>query len=164
MIDVATAFGVLAGFAQVLGFARWPLYVPYLASSYAAAEPGSARQEGIVLLYEAANRYSGMTVGEHMGWLCQGLWIVLLGIAVARQRPAAPWLGWLGATLGLLLLLSAGEQFQAGFAAPLGVLNAVATTAVPLWLIAAGILADATRRHGLAVPGHARLELARIAP
>jgi len=136
LVDVAAGFGVLAGFAQVLGFARWPLYVPFLADAYAAAEPMSTTRESVLFLYEAANRYSGMTVGEHLGWLFQGLWVVCLSIAVARL---APWLGWLGCALGFLLLVSTAEQFQAGFASPLGLLNAFATTALPFWMIGAAI-------------------------
>ena len=139
LIEVAAGFGLLAGFSQVLGFSRWPLYIPFLADSFAAASPGSPEADAIVLLYEAANRYSGMTVGEHLGWLFQGLWLVCLGSAVVRQRAATPWLGWLGVAIGVMMLLSAGEQFQAGFEGPLGMLNAVVTTAAPFWLIALAV-------------------------
>lgn len=139
LVDVAAGFGILAGFAQVLGFSRWPLYVPVLADAYAAAAPGSATRETMILLYEAANRYSGMTVGEHLGWLFQGLWMVCLAIAMVRQRADASWLGWLGAALGAALLISSAEQFQAGLEGPLGLLNSVATTALPFWMIGAGI-------------------------
>lgn len=140
--DVAVALGAFAGFAQLLGFSRWPLYIPYLAESYAAAAPGSARADSFVLLYEAANRYSGMTVGEHLGWLFQGLWLICLGLAVTRQGSRQRWadpFGWVGALLGIMVLLSTGEQFQAGFEGLLGLLNAIATTAAPFWLIGLGI-------------------------
>lgn len=139
LVEVAAAFGLLAGFAQVLGFSRWPLYIPYLAGSFADAAPGSSQADGIILLYEAANRYSGMTVGEHLGWLFQGLWLVCLGVAVTRQQARTAWLGWLGAAIGLLMLIGAGEQFQAGFEDILAIANMVSTTAAPLWLIALGV-------------------------
>ncbi len=152
LIDVAAGFGLLAAVTQVLGFSRWPLYIPYLAESYAAAAPGSATREGMIFLYEAANRYSGMTVGEHLGWLFQGLWVVCLALAITRQRTRAAWLGWLGAALGILLLVSSGEQFQAGFEGPLGLLSAITTTALPFWMIGVGIwLVRQSRRSGHAM-------------
>lgn len=150
LIDVAAAFGLFAGFARVLGFGRWPLYVPYLAESFSAAEPGSARADGMVLLYEAANRNSGMTVGEHLGWLFQGLWLVCLGIAVASQQPGTAWLGWLGTAIGVMILVGAGEQFQAGLEGLLGAVNAVATTAPPFWLIGLGVWLVREQRFGTA--------------
>jgi hypothetical protein len=36
LLWVATAFGLIAGLSQTLGFLRWPFLVPHLAQSYLA--------------------------------------------------------------------------------------------------------------------------------
>ncbi len=66
---VATAFGVVAGLVQALGFLRWPFLVPHLARAYLAPETGEPQRAAAATVFEAFHRYAGMGVGEHLGYL-----------------------------------------------------------------------------------------------
>jgi hypothetical protein len=81
LLAVATVTGVLAALVQLLGLIRWPFLVPYLAR--VAAEPGAseARQEAVDIVFQAFNRYLGVAVGEHLGYLLTG---------AGRRSPASP--------------------------------------------------------------------------
>ena len=90
LLAVATVTGVLAALVQLLGLIRWPFLVPYLAR--VAAEPGAseARREAVDIVFQAFNRYLGVAVGEHLGYLLTGAWTTLAGVALTaddRRRP-----------------------------------------------------------------------------
>ena len=86
LLWVATAFGVIAGVAQTLGFLRWPFLVPHLAQSYLAAGASEAQRAAAAMVFEAFHRYAGMAVGEHLGYLCTSTWTLLIGRASCRER------------------------------------------------------------------------------
>src|SRR5215203_4232328 len=115
-LGLATAFGVIAGVMQFLGLARWPFLVPYLADSYTDPASSEATRESVAVVFEAFNRYAGVAVGEHLGYMFTGLWTAL--VAVAMFGSALPFRRW----LGLLGMLSAagvlvGTLEPAGFEA-----------------------------------------------
>jgi Domain of unknown function (DUF4386) len=118
LLTLATTFGVITGIVQVLGFIRWVFLAPFLVSTY--FDPGSsqATKDAVLVMQEAFNRYAGVAVGEHLGWLFTGTWLVLLGIFIAqnRARVLKPWMGYAILSLGLMLLVSSAEQF--GYAPP----------------------------------------------
>jgi hypothetical protein len=74
---LATAFGVVAGMVQFLGLVRWPFLILYLADSYTDPAASGATRESVVVVFEAFNRYAGVAVGEHLGYLFTGLWTAL---------------------------------------------------------------------------------------
>src|SRR5205823_9817858 len=80
LLWVATAFGVIAGLAQTLGFLRWPFLVPHLAQSYLAAGASEAQRAAAAMVFEAFHRYAGMAVGEHLGYLSTSMWTLLIAI------------------------------------------------------------------------------------
>ena len=69
--------GVLAALVQFLGLIRWPFLVPYLARIDADPEVSPARREAIDIVFQSFNRYLGVAVGEHLGYLLTGGWSVL---------------------------------------------------------------------------------------
>jgi hypothetical protein len=69
-------FGVVSGVVQTLGWIRWPVVVPALSDAWAAAPEGSVRREVVAGTFDALNLYAGGALGEHLGWLFQGLWAV----------------------------------------------------------------------------------------
>jgi Domain of unknown function (DUF4386) len=113
LLNVATTFGVITGIVQVLGFIRWVFLAPFLVNTY--FDPGSsqATKDAVLVMQEAFNRYAGVAVGEHLGWLFTGTWLVLLGIFIAQNRAniLKPWMGYATISLGLMLLVSSAEQF-----------------------------------------------------
>ena len=89
LISVATTLGVLAAAVQFLGLIRWVFLVPFLAEA--------DDSEAVDLVFEAFNRYLGVAVGEHLGYLLTGAWTTLAGIALLDTSAQ---LGGLGILIG----------------------------------------------------------------
>jgi hypothetical protein len=70
----------------------------YLARVDADPEAGEAHRAAVGAVVEAMNRYLGVAVGEHLGYLLTGAWTALMGVALPpdggrpgmarRRRPA----------------------------------------------------------------------------
>ena len=139
---VGASVGVLAAVVQFLGLIRWPFLVPYLARVSAEPDADPARREAVDIVFQSFNRYLGVAVGEHLGYLLTGAWTVLVGVALTQSTVAPGWLGIPGIVIGLLLALCSlefvGPFEQAGWKLA-GTLTPVAYIAWSLWLIAAGI-------------------------
>jgi hypothetical protein len=113
LLNVATTFGVIAGIVQTLGFIRWVFLAPFLVNTYFDPSSSQATKDAVLVLQEGFNRYAGVAVGEHLGWLFTGAWLVLLGIFIAqnRARILKPWMGYAVISWGLMVLVSSAEQF-----------------------------------------------------
>jgi hypothetical protein len=141
LLAVATVTGVLAALVQLLGLIRWPFLVPYLAR--VAAEPGAseARQEAVDIVFQAFNRYLGVAVGEHLGYLLTGAWTTLAGVALTQTTAAPAWIGVVGIVIGPVLALCSLE-FLGGREEGWKVaerLTPIAYVGWSLWLIATGV-------------------------
>lgn len=125
-----TAMGVAGALFQVLGWVRWPLTVPYLAHDYAAAGDPATRQ-AIATSFDLLNRYAGVAVGEHLGWLFQGIWAVFVGLVVVAAAGVPRWFGVVGlvaaAVWAVLVPLAAILQADA--------LSAVGLPAYSIWYV-----------------------------
>lgn len=135
-LRVATVFGIVAGFAQALGFLRWPFLVPHLAQAYLEPGASEAQRAAAAMVFDAFHRYAGMAVGEHLGYLSTSVWTFLVASLMLR----APLFGrWLGLS-GLLLAagIASGLLEPAGLALA-GTINALSYLAWALWLIAVGV-------------------------
>jgi len=142
LLAVATTTGVLASVVQFLGLVRWPFLVPYLARTAAEPDASEARREAVDVVFQSFNRYLGVGVGEHLGYLLTGAWSVLAGAALRQTGEVPSWLGVAGIVVGAVLMLCSFE-FVAGFE-PTG--WKLAGDVVPfayivwsLWLIATGV-------------------------
>jgi hypothetical protein len=139
LLAVATVFGIVSGVTQFLGFARWPFMISFLAEAYADPQSSAATRDAAAVTYEAFNRYAGVAVGEHLGFLSGALWLVLFSLVVLDGRALPRWTGLAGIGVGVAILASTPEQF--GFARDaLGPLNLIAVTAYVLWLIALAVI------------------------
>ena len=97
--SLATAIGLLAALVQFLGLVRWPFAVPYLAR--VATDPATtpARGDAIEVTFQTLNRYLGVAVGEHLGYLFTGLWTGLAGVATIQSDLLHPLFGIVGLLL-----------------------------------------------------------------
>jgi hypothetical protein len=141
LLAVATTLGVLAALVQFLGLVRWPLLVPYLARVDADREATDARREAIDVVFQSANRYLGVAVGEHLGYALTGAWTTLAGIALTQTAAAPDWVGVPGIVIGPVLMLCSLEFI--GTHEPTGWkvaerLTPIAYIAWSLWLVATG--------------------------
>jgi hypothetical protein len=142
LVALSVVVGVLAAAVQFLGLIRWPFLVPYLAREADKAPPGSARAEAIDVVFQSFNRYLGVAVGEHLGYLLTGAWTVLAGAALIQGDAVAGWLGVLGVVIGPLFLVYAAEflgRFEPSGWKLAGRLTPIAYIAWSLWLIALGV-------------------------
>lgn len=100
-------FGLLASLVQFLGLIRWPFLVPYLARE---AENASAEKiSAIDVIFQSFNRYLGVAVGEHLGYLFTGAWTITVGIALVNHHGMSNILGILAIVIGILLILCSFE-------------------------------------------------------
>jgi len=130
LLSVATALGVLAAAVQFLGLIRWPFLVPFLAEQ--------EDSEAVDLVFQAFNRYLGVAVGEHLGYLLTGAWTTLAGIALLTESHV---LGVIGIVIGPALMVCSLEFVgrSSGWAVA-EKLTPPAYVAWSLWLIATGVV------------------------
>ena len=142
VLSLATVVGVLAAVVQFLGLIRWAFAVPHLGRIAADPATTPATKEAIEVTFQTLNRYLGVAVGEHLGYLFTGLWTALVGIALIQSDVLHPVFGVIGLALAPLFVLGSLE-FVGPFE-PSG--WRLAGTVVPLayigwsvWLLALGI-------------------------
>jgi hypothetical protein len=142
LLIVGATVGVLAGLVQLLGLIRWPFLVPYLARLDADPDASPAQREAVDIVFQSFNRYLGVAVGEHLGYLFTGTWTVLVGVAFTQTTVAPGWLGVPGVGIGAVLALCSlefvgpGEHHGWKLAATLSPITYIAWS---LWLVACGI-------------------------
>lgn len=134
-----TAFGVLGAFAQMLGWVRWPITVPGLADRWTDPAASEADRAATAAVYDLVNGYAGGALGEHLGWLLQGVWAVGVSLFVLRARGLPRWFAVLGVVLATVWAVLV--PVATAFAAPtLEFWSLNVYTAWYLWLLALGVL------------------------
>ena len=142
LLAVTTTVGVLAAAVQFLGLVRWPFLVPYLARADADPDASAARREAIDIVFQSFNRYLGVAVGEHLGYLFTGLWTVLAGAALVQTDAVPGAIGVVGIIVGAVLCVCSlefvGRAGEHGWKLAER-LTPITYVAWSLWLIATGV-------------------------
>ena len=142
LLAVASAFGLLAALVQFLGLIRWPFAVPHLAREMADPSSSAGKKEAVDVTFQTLNRYLGVAVGEHLGYMFTGVWTGLVGIVVIQSDLLHAAFGVIGLVLAPLFLIGSMEFVGANekkgwrFA---GTLVPSAYVGWSLWLVALGI-------------------------
>ncbi|MGH3332068.1 MAG: DUF4386 domain-containing protein [Nocardioidaceae bacterium] len=142
LMSVAATVGVLAALVQFLGLVRWPFLVPYLARVAADTDASAAKRDAVDVVFQSFNRYLGVAVGEHLGYLFTGTWSVLVGVGLTQTTVAPHWLGVPGIVIGAALAICSFEfvgPFEARGWKVAAALTPVAYIAWSLWLVATGV-------------------------
>lgn len=145
LIVLIATLGLLASLTQFLGLVRWPFMVPHLARE--AEHANEAKLAAIDVVFQSLNRYLGVAVGEHLGYLFTGLWTAALGGALLSNElesslGGAIGFGLSGLILGLLLVLCSmefvgnNELTGSKFA---GAITPFVYVAWSLWLVGLGV-------------------------
>jgi len=134
VVLLAVVFGVLTGVFQLLGFIRWSILIPFIAETLANDNLSPASKETALLIEATFNRYGGMAVGEHLGFMAQGLWTLFIGLAILGRKLFDRRLGWIGLLVGALTLPMSMEPLGGPFV-QLGGLTSPVMTAWSVWLI-----------------------------
>ncbi|HEX6712310.1 MAG TPA: DUF4386 domain-containing protein [Thermoleophilaceae bacterium] len=142
LIAVGAVVGVLAALVQFLGLVRWPFVVPYLAAAETAPESTPEERAAVDVVFQSLNRYLGVAVGEHLGYLFTGLWTVLAGAAMTQSTEVPDVIGVIGIVVGPALMLCSlefvGRTGDHGWKVAES-LTPIAYVAWSLWLAATGI-------------------------
>lgn len=139
---LASVAGILAALVQFLGLIRWPLLVPYLARVSGDPDTSPARREAVDVVFQSFNRYLGVAVGEHLGYLLTGAWSALVGVAITQSSVAPGWLGIVGIVVGAFLILCSLEfvgPFEPTGWKLAGTLTPITYVVWSAWLMATGI-------------------------
>jgi Domain of unknown function (DUF4386) len=142
VLALATATGLLAALVQFLGLVRWPFAVPHLARLAVDPAASPATVDAVEVVFQTLNRYLGVAVGEHLGYLFTGLWTALAGVAVVQSDALHPLFGVAGLLLAPLFLLGSLEfvgPFEPRGWKLAGALVPPAYIAWSIWLLALGI-------------------------
>jgi hypothetical protein len=142
LLMVTATVGVLASLVQFLGLVRWPFLVPYLARASADPDITPARKEAIDVVFQSFNRFLGVAVGEHLGFLLTGAWSILVGIAITQSSNLPTWLGTAGIVIGAVLALCSLEfvgPFERMGWKVAAAITPIAYVVWSLWLIAVGV-------------------------
>jgi hypothetical protein len=142
VLSLGLTIGVLAALVQFLGLIRWPFAVPHLARTMSDPATTTTSREAVEVTFQTLNRYLGVAVGEHLGYMFTGAWTALVGAAVLQSELLHPALGVIGLILAPLFLIGSAE-FVGGFEPAgwklAGTLVPVAYVGWSLWLVALGI-------------------------
>ena len=142
LLTIGATVGVLAATVQFLGLIRWPFLVPYLARANVDPEATDARKEAVDVVFQSFNRYLGVAVGEHLGYLFTGAWSILVGVAILQSPVLHPLVGVAGILIGAVLAVCSLEfvgPFERDGWKLAGILTPFAYIAWSLWLIVMGI-------------------------
>ena len=141
-LSLGTAIGVLAALVQFLGLIRWPFAIPHLAREMADPSSSESKKDAIEVVFQTLNRYLGVAVGEHLGYLFTGAWTALVGVAILQASVVHGAFGIVGLVLAPLFLLGAfefvGANERVGWKLA-GSLVPLAYVGWSLWLLALGI-------------------------
>lgn len=133
-LSTATGFAAISTLARAIGIVRWLSAMPLLAAAYVDPATSEAARANIDLLYRALNAFGG-TIGEALGVsLFAALWLALTS---AHALHAATWPRWLSLS-GLIAALVLALPLLELSGIDLGPIVSISTTAIQLWLMAAG--------------------------
>jgi hypothetical protein len=60
-------------------------------------------------VFQSFNRYLGVAVGEHLGYVLTGAWTTLTGVALTQTTAAPNWVGVFGIVIGPVLMVCSLE-------------------------------------------------------
>ena len=142
IVSLATTVGVLAAVVQFLGLIRWPLAVPYLARTAIDPSVDRATEAAVEVTFQTLNRYLGVAVGEHLGYLFTGLWTAFAGIALIQSEVLNPAFGLAGIVIAPLFAVGAAEfigPFEPHGWKASGAIVPIAYIGWSIWLLTVGI-------------------------
>jgi hypothetical protein len=128
---VLVGLGITTTIFQTIGFIRWVFVMPFLTESYFAA---NLNKNSITLIYETLNRFAGMSIGEHLGFLAMGSWTICLALIIIGIPKYKKWIGYAGIIIGTLIIISTGEHFGGKSASLFAFINLLGNTLFTFWL------------------------------
>ena len=106
-----------------------------------ASDPAATATDRVATAaaYDILNGYAGGALGEHLGWLLQGIWAVGIAVLLLRSRRLPRWFAVLGLTLAGAWAIAVPVATAVGLET-LEFWGLNAYTAWYLWVLALGVL------------------------
>jgi hypothetical protein len=142
VLELGTALGVLASLVQFLGLIRWPFAVPHLARTLADPTSTPAATDSVEVVFQTMNRYLGVAIGEHLGYMFTGFWTGLVGLAIVQSTLLPAAFGIIGLILAPLFVTCSLEfvgPFEARGWKVAGTLVPITYIVWSIWLLVVGI-------------------------
>jgi Domain of unknown function (DUF4386) len=132
LASLSITAGVLAGLVQALGLLRWVMLVPSLAAMYVAPGASEMDKSMATVLFDAANHYLGMGVGEHLGYFFTAIWTVLISALIFRTNRIL-------AVCGIVIAAGVMSGMLEPFGVPMtGMINSISYSLWALWTLIIG--------------------------
>ena len=100
---IGTTFGVIAGFAYLIGIMRWILFAKVFSDVYADPSTGDATRRILEVVFQAINVYAGNSFGETLAPITHAIWLILLGIAMFKSRICWRWIAFAQILSGVII-------------------------------------------------------------
>ena len=136
LLGLLTGLGITTAIFQAIGFVRWIFTMPLLTEQYFANPESKAT---VTLIYDFVNRYAGMSIGEHLGFLAMGSWTLVLSSILIYHSGFKKILGYFGLLIGSSLIISVLEHFGGNNTGFFGTLNFLANTVFTFWILGIAI-------------------------
>jgi hypothetical protein len=134
LASLSITVGVLAGLVQALGLLRWVMLVPSLAAVYVAPGASEMDKSMATALFDAANHYLGMGVGEHLGYFFTAIWTVLISALIFRTSRIL-------AISGIAVAAGVMSGMLEPFGVPMtGMINSISYSLWALWTLILGVV------------------------
>jgi hypothetical protein len=133
----AAVVGALSGLVQAVGRLLWVFVVPGLAKQYNADSATPTTREAVTVVFNAFHHYAGVAVGEHLGYLLTGVWIILISSMMFSTPIFGAPLAIIGiiSALGILVGLFEPTGWK-----PAGAINTAGYIVWSLWLFICGVI------------------------
>lgn len=126
--------GVLAGLVQALGLLRWVMLVPALAAAYVAPGASELDKSMAIALFDTANHYLGMGVGEHLGYFFTAIWTGMVSALVFKTNRIM-------SISGMIIAAGVMSGMLEPFGVPMtGMINSISYSLWALWTLALGVV------------------------
>ncbi len=136
----AAITGSLSGLTQAIGLMRWVFVVPHLSAVHADAASGEAARVAAESAFDLLNNYGGVAIGEHLGQLLLGLFIVQVAMLQFKERQFIT--SALGVITTIAIVVGTGEGLALALNSNGDVFSLFTITGFlgfTVWLIASGI-------------------------
>jgi hypothetical protein len=115
ILFVAAVLGTICGLLQSMGFVRWAFLIPVLDNHLHNSALTQSGKESIELILDSFHTFSGVSLGENLGFIFQGLWTILFSLALMKHHAFNKWFGRVGMVCGAGILVYSLEQFGGVF-------------------------------------------------
>ncbi|TMV48053.1 DUF4386 domain-containing protein [Paenibacillus mesophilus] len=97
---IAAGIGLASAVFHILGFSRWLFAMDFLAGQYTLASVTAGQKEAMETVFNALHMYLGVTIGETLGFLTMGAWVVLIAIALYQSDLMKLWITVVSVIIG----------------------------------------------------------------